>query len=458
MKNTVIKTSHTEATTNACKLCTPLGASLAFKGVKGAISLMHGSQGCSTYIRRYLISHFKEPIDIASSNFSEDTAIFGGGANLKLSVANVIRQYVPELVGISTTCLSETIGDDVPMILNSIRKENAGADLPPIVHVSTPSYTGTHADGYVGAVKALVDALSICKNHEIDENLINVFPGMYSPADLRYLKEILEDFGMTYRMLPDYSETLDGGPWTTYHKIPKGGTSISEIADMASAKASLEFGHVTRHADTAADLLKRRFTIPAHHLGMPAGVRATDRLFDLLCELSGKPVPTKHARERERLLDSYVDGHKYLFGAKAVIYGEEDLVAGMFAFLTEIGVTPVLCASGGTSGKLAETLESLRPDGFDEPITVLQAADFGQIEEAALETDADIFVGNSKGYSVTRKLGVPLVRVGFPIHDRMGGPRIHHIGYRGCQELFDRVTNALLETKQEETGVGYSYL
>src|SRR3989339_470737 len=104
------------ATRNACKMCTPLGAALVFHGIEGAIPLLHGSQGCSTYMRRYLISHFKEPVDIASSNFSEETAIFGGGANLKLAIENIIRQYSPGMIGIATTCLSETIGDDVPMI------------------------------------------------------------------------------------------------------------------------------------------------------------------------------------------------------------------------------------------------------------------------------------------------------------------------------------------------------
>ncbi|GAB6097455.1 nitrogenase component 1 [Desulfatiferula olefinivorans] len=458
MKTTTVRTSHSEATTNACKLCTPLGASLAFKGVRGAISLMHGSQGCSTYIRRYLISHFKEPVDIASSNFSEDTAIFGGGANLKQSVANVIRQYTPELVGISTTCLSETIGDDVAMILRSILRENDGPDLPPLVHVSTPSYTGTHADGYIAAVRALVDALSVCKDPASSGESVNVFPGMVSPADLRYLKEILDDFDLVYRMLPDYSDTLDGGPWASYRKIPEGGTPVSGIRSMADARASLDFSLVSRTGDTAAGLLEGRFAVPVSRLGVPVGVRATDRLFDCLSGLSGKDVPEKHARERDRLLDSYVDGHKYLFGARAVIYGEEDLVAGLFAFLTEIGVTPVLCASGGTSGRLGETLESLRPDGYDEAITVLEAADFGRIEEAIQDLDVDVAIGNSKGYAVTRTRNIPLVRVGFPIHDRVGGPRVLHIGYRGAQSLFDRVTNALLETKQEETGVGFSYL
>jgi len=71
------------ATRNACKLCAPLGACLALRGVAGAVPFLHGSQGCATYIRRYLISHFREPVDIAVSGFSEATTVFGGGDNLR---------------------------------------------------------------------------------------------------------------------------------------------------------------------------------------------------------------------------------------------------------------------------------------------------------------------------------------------------------------------------------------
>ena len=45
------------STTNACKLCKPLGACLAFRGIEGAVPMLHGSQGCATYMRRYIISH-----------------------------------------------------------------------------------------------------------------------------------------------------------------------------------------------------------------------------------------------------------------------------------------------------------------------------------------------------------------------------------------------------------------
>jgi nitrogenase molybdenum-iron protein NifN len=67
-------------------------------------------------------------------------------------------------------------------------------------------------------------------------------------------------------------------------------------------------------------------------------------------------------------------------------------------------------------------------------------------------------MGSSKGYQTARSLNVPLIRVGFPIHDRIGGQRVLHLGYRGAQELFDRIINALLEVKQETSPIGYSYL
>ncbi len=71
------------------------------------------------------------------------------------------------------------------------------------------------------------------------------------------------------------------------------------------------------------------------------------------------------------------------------------------------------------------------------------------IAEKAKLLKPDLLIGNSKGYGIARDLGIPLVRVGFPIHDRIGGQRILHLGYRGAQQLFDRIVNALLEYKQQ---------
>lgn len=463
MKNEI--TNYT-ATQNACKLCTPLGAALAFEGIENSVPLLHGSQGCSTYIRRYMISHFKEPVDIASTNFSEETAIFGGGDNLKLALDNIIEQYNPELIGLATTCLSETIGDDVPMFLREYKEKNKDKDLPDIVHVSTPSYKGTHVDGFHNAVLATVDAFLPASENlkcvgSVDESsgkMINIFPGMVSPEDLRYLKEILSAFGVKGIMLPDYSERLDGVPWTEFEKIQEGGTKLADIKKMSKAAGAIEFGRILDSQPSAGKLLKERFGMPLHSLGLPIGITESDKFFSALSEITGTDTPESIKKERGRLIDAYVDGHKYVSRVKAVVYGEEDLVAGIVSFLSEIGIIPVICASGGKSGLLESVLKDVNPDLDTSETVIMSGADFIEIEEQAKKLSPDIIIGHSKGYSVARKLKIPIIRVGFPIHDRFGGARILHLGYRGAQQLFDRIVNCMMEIKQESSGVGYSYI
>jgi len=449
-------------TTNACKLCKPLGACLAFRGVEGAVPFLHGSQGCATYMRRYIISHFREPMDIAASSLGEKQAVYGGGANLKQGLGNVMNKYGARLIGVATTCLTETIGDDVPRMVREFCQEAAGPgremELPEIVTVSTPSYSGTHMEGFHAAVRALVEQLA--QGGEASA-AVNLLAGLVSPADLRYLREILEDFGLTGIILPDFSETLDGPAQLDYEKIPAGGTPLAEIKAAGRSRATLEFGRcLSGPQETAGHFLENRFGVPWHPLGTPIGLRETDRFFGVLEELAGRAAPRQHALERGRLIDAMVDGHKYLFNQRAVVYGEEDLVVGLTSFLAEIGVRPVLCASGGKSGHLKAALAEVIADLLPEPPLVLEGVDFSQIAAAVegLDSPPDLLLGHSKGYHLARRWQLPLLRLGFPIHDRFGGQRILHLGYRGAQSLLDRLVNAVLARKQEASGVGYGYL
>ncbi|MDP2106914.1 MAG: nitrogenase component 1, partial [Desulfobulbaceae bacterium] len=414
------------STTNACKLCSPLGASLAFKGVAGAVPFLHGSQGCATYMRRYIISHFNEPIDIASSALGEKNAVFGGGPNLKLGLTNVIKKYHPEMIGIATTCLTETIGDDVERFLAEYAREvNDPSLLPYLVRVSTPSYSGSHMDGFHAAVTSIIEALSV--PGPVSE-IVTLLPGLVSPADLRHLKEIMADFSLPVVILPDYSDTLDGPAMSRYENIPAGGTSIADIAKTGSGQAVIEFGRTLASYAGGGHLLMKRFGLARHCLGLPMGIRETDAFVDVLAGMSRREaLPAWLVAERGRLVDAMVDGHKYLFGKRAVIYGEEDLVVGLAAFLAEIGVRPVLCASGGKSGHLAKAIEAVCSGMMDEMPIVHDGTDFFEIGEQAESLAPDLIIGNSKGYPLARKLDIPLVRLGFPIHDRMGGQRILHL-------------------------------
>jgi len=441
------------AARNTCKLCAPLGACLAFRGIEQSIPLLHGSQGCATYIRRYMISHFKEPMDIASSNFDESAAVYGGEANLKRALENVVRQYRPKFVGVATTCLSETIGDDVRAHLRALRKQ-IGPEGPALVHVGTPSYSGTHAEGYRAALKAVVETLAEAGPQHDGVNLI---VGAVSPADLRGLKALCQSMGLAATLLPDYSETLDAPVWSEYEVISRGGTPLDDIRRMGSARATIELGLGAAREVSPGQYLEQQFGVPCHQLPLPVGVVQTDDLLDVLAQLSGQPVPRSYADARGRLVDAYVDAHKHLFGKRTVLYGEPELVVAMAAFLAEIGVAPVLCATGSPGANLAQRLGPILGDALAD-VALREGADFMEIDEAAVRAKPHIIIGSSKGYPLARKLKVPLIRIGFPVHDRIDGPRTLHLGYDGAQQLFDRIANALIAAAQDASPVGYAYM
>jgi nitrogenase molybdenum-iron protein NifN len=367
------------------------------------------------------------------------------------------------MIGVATTCLTETIGDDVPMILREFRNEfrDLMRDLmheqgaPDLVSVSTPSYSGTHMEGFYEAVRALVDQLATT---DIAHDGVNLLPGFVSPADARYLSEIMTDFGLEATILPDMSLTLDAPALADYERIPSGGTPVEAIKATGGAKASLEFGSTLAWHASAGKVLRDKFQVPLYSLGAPIGLRETDRFFEVLEQLSGRETPQKHALERGRLVDAYIDGHKYAFEKRAVIFGEEDLVVGLTAFLAEIGIKPVLCASGGRSGHFKEAIDQVISEFAVEPPIVREGVDFHDIAEEAEALEPELLLGNSKGYHLARRWNIPLIRVGFPIHDRFGGHRTLHVGYRGTQALLDRVINAIIEQKQESTHIGYGYI
>lgn len=438
-------------TQNACRLCAPLGASLAFRGVQSCVAVLHGSQGCATYIRRYLIGHFREPMDIASSSFHEEAAIFGGEKNLIDALENVITQYQPAVIGVASTCLAETIGEDLPMILKAFAKKNRDVPLPRLVQVSTPSYKGSHTQGFHATTRAIAEALAI-GGEPIQQ--VAIFPGMISPADMRYLEEVLHDFALPAVIAPDYSDTLDGQAVAQYQPLPAGGTPISQWQSLGRSLASISLTATTAEAHRAGAFLQQTFSVPEHVIGQPIGIKRTDTLFLILERLSGNSTPEKHRAERGRLIDAYVDGHKFLFGKKVAIYGDEDLVASLAGFVSELGMRPSVCATGGKSPLFKKVLHNNIETPIDD-VEVLEDADFADVEAAIERTRPDIVLGHSKGYPMSRRIHAPLIRVGFPIHDRIGAQRVHHIGYRGTQELFDRIINALLETQQNASSVGY---
>lgn len=427
---------------NQCHMCMPLGGVLAFKGIEGAMVLVHGSQGCSTYMRLTNVEHFNEPVDIASSSLNEKQTIHGGEANLRKALDNVLRVYHPRVVGIVTTCLAETIGEDVGAMAGSYARDKtlAGVDLVP---VSTPSYAGSHSEGFWAATRAIVKHYAReCDGH----HGINVIVPNISPADVREIKRLLDLMGIEHTLVPDLSITMDRPFGGAYQKIPPGGARPADIARMGGARATIQFGRTCPDELSPGQFLEQEHGVPLIDLPLPIGLENTFLFLERLSALSGRPVPDRLKLERGWLLDAMADAHKHNAAARPVIYGEPELVYAFTSLCAENGAPPAVIATGTRADKLSALVAPLLADA-DEPPVVLGEADFAAIGEAAARTGANLAIGHSGGRTLTEQQGMPLVRAGYPITDRMGGQRILSAGYTGTLAFLDRFTNTLLEAK-----------
>ena len=430
-------------TENPCNMCMPLGAIVPFKGIENAMVIIHGSQGCATYMRRHMAEHFNEPIDVASSSITEKGTIYGGEVNLKQGLDNLVHLYNPQVVGILSTCLAETIGEDIGRIAAVFQEERKDVYIPRLIPVPTPGYGGSHAEGYFQALRCIVATLS--KNDGKHDG-INVIVPHISPADVREIKQILELMQVNYTLLPDISDTLDSPYTKEYKKIPAGGTPLSAIEAMAGAQATIQFGETVDDELSPGKYLEAEYGVTLYNLPLPMGIVACDRFVNLLQTLTQNPIPESLKRERGRLQDAMVDSHKYNREGRAAVFGEPETVYAVGQMLVENGITPAILATGSKSLPLQSLLQLLTSE-CDEKALIMLDSDFSHIRSHCASQGINVAIGNSDGRFLTEREGIPLVRLGFPIHDRIGGQRILSVGYAGTILLLDQITNTLLTTK-----------
>ena len=433
---------------NPCKMCMPMGSATAFYGLKNCMTILHGSQGCATYIRRHMATHYNEPVDIASSSLTEHGTVYGGSDNLKKGLKNLIELYHPDIIGVMTTCLAETIGEDVPGILETFLEENPEYRDIKLIPCSSPGYGGSQYEGYFAALHAIVSSVEM--NREKNKR-VNVVTAPISPADTRYIKTMLNLFGINAILLPDLSENLDGVHDKEYNRLPHHGTDLMDLKEMGGAKITLELCGFERK-NSVAEYLLNTYEVPYIRLPLPVGLRDTDIFLKTLSDISGKEIPQELKMERGRYLDAMIDSHKYNSAGRAAVFGEPDQVYSTVRMMCECGIMPVVCATGAACPELVKKagpeIEKLGQRYLVEEFKIADKADFKEIEAMITSYKANVLVGNSDGRRIAEDLKLPLVRRGFPIHDHVGGQRLKMLGYEGSMEYMDEISNQLIDTTE----------
>jgi nitrogenase molybdenum-iron protein NifN len=80
------------------------------------------------------------------------------------------------------------------------------------------------------------------------------------------------------------------------------------------------------------------------------------------------------------------------------------------------------------------------------PAASVKLGDLEDLEHLAREHEAELVIGNSHAAESARRLGLPLLRAGFPQYDLVGGYQRTWIGYRGSRQLLFDLANMMLES------------
>ncbi len=430
---------------NPAKTCQPVGAMYAALGIHNCFPHSHGSQGCCAYHRSMLTRHYKEPVMAGTSSFTEGASVFGGMANLNQAIDNIFHLYEPDVVAVHTTCLSETIGDDIPQIVSSANDAGKVPEGKYVIHANTPSYVGSHVTGFANMTKAMVDYFS--ERGGEAKHQVNVIPGYVEPADMAEVKRIAEAMGVPTVVFPDTSGVLNA-PQTGRHEFyPRGGVTVDALKSTGASVGTLALGAWS--SAPAAGALEAKCGVPHQLLDVPIGLLATDRYVDALHRMAGVPVPESLEVERGQVLDVMSDMEQYLHGRKVALVGDPDLLVPLVEFLVSLDMRPVHVVTGTPGKKFEQRVRDLTGNGASQ-VNVRAGGDMLLLHEWIKQEPVDLIVGNSYCKYIARDEDVPLLRYGFPTVDRIGHVYFPTVGYRGALRLLEKILDALLDRQDRD--------
>lgn len=419
--------------TNPLKSSAPLGAALAYLGIERSVPLFHGSQGCTAFAMVHLVRHFKEAVPLQTTAMNEVSTILGGADQIEEAIENLRKKSNPAFIGIASTALTETRGEDVPGELKEIVSRRTDFADTQIVYASTPDFDGGLQDGWAKAVEAIIDAM-VPPSTERDPDLrqVTLLCGSHlTPAEIEELVRMVRAFGLEPLVLPDISTSLDGHVSDDWSGTSQGGTPVARIPDVTRSAFTLAIGEQMRKA---AKLIEDRAMVPYRVFQSVTGLKPVDAFVRTLMGLSGmQDPPPSIKRDRSRLIDAALDAHFHTGGLKVAIGADPDLLFSLSNALTSMGAEIVTAVTTTQHSPVIERVAA------DEVIL----GDLGDFERSAKENGAQILLTHSHGRHAEHRLHVPLVRVGFPVFDRIGAQDACRVGYRGSRAFLYEIANTV---------------
>ncbi|QDF27613.1 nitrogenase iron-molybdenum cofactor biosynthesis protein NifN [Halarcobacter anaerophilus] len=415
---------------NPIKLSQPMGAMLCFLGIKNCMPLMHGAQGCASFSKVFFTRHFNDPIAVQTTAVNDITAVIDGGDySISESIKNITKKVKPDLVGLFTTGLTETKGDDIKGATLLLQ------DQQTICYVNTPDFEGSIESGFAKSIEAIIEQL-VTPTKEIDSQKAVIIPNVnLKPIEVEKIKDTIALFGYETLALPDLSDSLDGHLGVKQGALTSGGISLDEIKDLASSSLVISIGSSVEKA--GIKLKEKNENINLVHFDSLAGLENSDRFFKTLCEI--KEVTSPHpsiVRWRKRLQDALLDTHFAIGSSSVVLALEPDQCLSIAHTIIEAGAN-IKAIVTTHKNDLLETIECEN----------LLIGDFEDVENF-LE-DSELLISNFHGERYTMKHKKALMLRGFPDFEGLGNQLKNDSLYEGSAYLLFEMANIINNHRHE---------
>lgn len=428
-----------------------VGASLAFLGIHRAIPMMHGSQGCTAFGKVFFVRHFREPIPLQTTAMDQVSSVMGADDNIVEGLKTICEKSKPALIGLPTTGLAETQGADIRGATKKFRQEYPEYAHVKVIPVNTPDFTGSFETGFAAAVEETIkylvpDAQQAGSKPGRRLRQVNILvSAAFTPGDLEVIKDMVEMFGLRPVLIPDLSDSLDGHLTDEqFSPITIGGVAVNEFETLGDAIATFSIGPSMHKA---GKLLYEKTGVAEYYFDHLMGLEAIDEFVMRLSELSGQAVPQKLERQRAQLQDAMLDTHFMLGQARIAVAGDPDLIFAFSRFMLSMGAD-IVAAVSPTKAAAFKDLD----------IEQIKIGDLEDLQILARENKADLLIGNSHAREAAKRLGIPLVRAGFPQYDLLGGYQRCWIGYQGSRQALFDFANILMENNHHEVKPYRSFL
>ncbi len=428
---------------NPLKSSQTVGAALAFLGLHRSIPMLHGSQGCTAFGKVFFVRHFREPIPLQTTAMDQVSSVMGSEDNVVEGLKTLCEKSKPELIGVPTTGLAETQGSDVKMAIRMFRKNYPEYEHIPCIPVTTPDFTGCLESGFALATEAMINELvpeaekAGTRPGKRPRQVTVLAGSSHTPGDLEAIRDMIESFGLRPVIIPDLSDSLDGHLTDIdFSPLTIGGSPVSEFANLGDSKATLVIG---ASMNKAAGALQGRTGVPDWRFDHLMGLEAVDEFIRALVEISGNEVPEKIERSRAQLQDAMLDTHFMLGMSRFAVAADPDLLNAFSHLLASMGAETVAAVAPAN----APVLKKINA----EKVCI---GDLEELEKNARANAAEIIISNSHAVDTASRLGLPILRAGFPQYDLLGGYQRVWIGYQGTRQTLFDLANILLSLERGE--------